>query len=61
MFDACQNRFTQELEKHYLRKLGLADEVIEHYYSFRAGYLIVSNVASGKAGTQNQWRAKNAV
>lgn len=52
MFDACQNRFTQQLERTYLARLGLSEEVIDHYYSFRAGYFLSASCVSGRAGTQ---------
>lgn len=52
MIDACQNRWAQEIEREYLRCLGVCETVIEHYYSFRAGYNIKADCAGGKAGTQ---------
>ncbi|UHK03121.1 MAG: RNA-dependent RNA polymerase [Sanya benyvirus 1] len=51
-FDANQNKFTQMIEKKYWRKYGVADEFLEHYYSFRKDYKIISTVAIGYAGTQ---------
>lgn len=52
MFDAHQNSFTQQIEREYLERLGLSQEMISHYYSFRTGYLIKANCASGVAGSQ---------
>jgi hypothetical protein len=52
MFDACQNRFTQEIEKQFLRRLGVSETMLDHYYSFRAGYYVKASSASGHAGTQ---------
>lgn len=52
MFDACQNHFTQEIERCYLRRLGICEEFISLYYSFRVGYLILASCSSGRAGTQ---------
>lgn len=52
MFDAHQNSFTQEIERQYFERLGLSQEMISNYYSFRTGYLIKANCASGVAGSQ---------
>nr|QPL17790.1 replicase [Pistacia ribo-like virus] len=51
-FDANQNLFTQAIEKHLLRKIGISEVFIDLYYSFRIGYTIRSNYGSGTAGTQ---------
>lgn len=58
MFDACQNKFTQQLERTYLRKLGLSEEIIDHYYSFRAGYFLSASLVSGRA---DQRRARHTL
>lgn len=52
MFDACQNQLTQEIERCYLRRAGVAEDFISLYYSFRVDYLILSSCATGRAGTQ---------
>lgn len=52
MFDACQNAFTQEIEKCYLRRLGISEGFIDLYYSFRVKYMILASCASGRADTQ---------
>lgn len=52
MFDGCQNQFTQETERCYLRRAGVAEDFISLYYSFRVDYLILSSCATGRAGTQ---------
>lgn len=51
-FDANQNQFTQELEKAYWRRYGVCETFLDHYYSFRRHYKVVSAVALGRAGTQ---------
>lgn len=52
MFDASQNGFTQEIEKTYYRRLGVNEELLEHYYSFRSNYTILTREAVGVAGFQ---------
>lgn len=52
MFDACQNNFTQAIEKWTLRRLGISEDFIEHYYSFRRNYFMRSNFVTGTAKTQ---------
>lgn len=51
-FDANQNRFTQEIEKTYWLRMGVSQEFLDHYYSFRSKYKVISTVALGFAGTQ---------
>lgn len=51
-FDANQNVFTQEIEKCYWRKMGVSEEFLDHYYSFRKNYVVISTAAIGFAGTQ---------
>ncbi|CAH0562778.1 unnamed protein product [Brassicogethes aeneus] len=51
-FDANQNAFTQLIEKMYWGALGVPEDFLEHYYSFRKNYIIISSVAIGFAGTQ---------
>lgn len=50
-YDKKQNWFTMEIEKEIWRLLGFSDLVIENYYSFRSGYILVSKFMTGKAGT----------
>lgn len=38
--------------KSNLRRLGICEEFISLYYSFRVGYMILASCASGRAGTQ---------
>lgn len=52
MFDACQHQFTQEIERCYLRRAGVAEDIISLHYSFRVDYLILSSCVTGRAGTQ---------
>lgn len=52
MFDANQNEFTQAIEQAFLRKLGISDDFINMYYSFRKKYKIVSSYMFAIAGTQ---------
>lgn len=47
MFDSQQDRFTQEIEKQFMRRLMFSDEFIEHYYSFRSGYTIIGGPVKG--------------
>jgi len=51
-FDANQNWWTQLIEKLYWTKLGVSSDFIDHYYSFRNNYAIISPVAMGFAKTQ---------
>lgn len=51
-FDANQNEFTQEIERKYWERVGVSEEFLEHYYSFRKNYKVISTVAMGFAGTQ---------
>lgn len=51
-FDANQNNFTQELEKTYWMQFGVDETFLDHYYSFRKNYKVISSVAMGYAGTQ---------
>jgi hypothetical protein len=52
MFDSQQDEFTQALEKEFLRRLGIAEYFIEHYYRFRKGYTIMANGIKGKCNTE---------
>jgi hypothetical protein len=49
-FDSVQNRFTQEIEKTVLRKLGASDAFLDHYYSYRSDYIIQSSYVRVKCG-----------
>ncbi|KAF5297209.1 hypothetical protein FQR65_LT19738 [Abscondita terminalis] len=51
-FDANQNAFTQLLERMYWQAYGVPEEFLDHYYSFRTNYKVISSVAIGLAGTQ---------
>lgn len=51
-FDANQNAFTQYIEKIYWQAYGVPEEFLEHYYSFRKNYKVISSIAVGFAGTQ---------
>lgn len=51
-FDANQNRFTQELERQFLGRLGLSETFIDFYYSCRNNYTIVGSAVRGKAASQ---------
>jgi len=43
-FDKYQNSFTQEIEKQFWLLLGVCEEFVEHYYSFRHDYKIVCDI-----------------
>uniref|UniRef100_A0A1B6DRE7 Alphavirus-like MT domain-containing protein n=1 Tax=Clastoptera arizonana TaxID=38151 RepID=A0A1B6DRE7_9HEMI len=49
-FDACQNQFTQRLERRFWSNMGVSEEAIDLYYSFRAKFLMLSSVCSGRSG-----------
>jgi hypothetical protein len=41
-FDSMQNEFTQEIEKNILKAVGVSDEFIYQYYSYRKDYVLLS-------------------
>nr|QWC36506.1 polyprotein [Bemisia tabaci beny-like virus 6] len=52
MFDAQQNEFTQEIEKQFWLKLGVAENFLDMYYSFRKKYVMQAKGVRGRAGYQ---------
>lgn len=51
-FDSNQNTFTQLIKSMYWKRFGICETFLEHYYSFRKNYKVISTVALGYAGTQ---------
>lgn len=52
MFDMNQNGFTQAEEREYWGRYGVCTTFLDHYYSFRSRYTVVSSVAVGTADTE---------
>nr|UUG74030.1 MAG: hypothetical protein [Hubei Beny-like virus 1] len=52
MFDAQQNEFTQEIEKQFWLRLGVAENFLDMYYSFRKRYVMQATNVRGRAGCQ---------
>jgi hypothetical protein len=50
-YDKKQNWFTIEIEKTIWKLLGFSDYIIELYYTFRQGYILVSKFMTGRAGS----------
>lgn len=52
MYDAQQDQFTQEIERQFLKNLGVSEEFIELYYSFRHDYKIIGGGLAGRCGRE---------
>jgi hypothetical protein len=52
MYDSQQDEFSQDLEKRFLLLLGVSQEFIDHYYSFRVGGKLFAPGISGRLTTE---------
>jgi len=52
MFDSQQNKFTQMIEREYYAALGISEEFLDHYYSFRSKYTIQAADVRGLCGDE---------
>jgi len=59
-FDSCQNEWTQYIERGYWKRLGVSEQFLEEYYTFRSGFKLYfstgrlsakSEKTSGEPGT----------